>query len=438
MSEFFENNDLSQDNSLNHAWNEWDAGVPSNEVWEAIEEDLILEDTWFKLDEELALERVWSKLDEAMPHAPNSSMAESFNAWNPELNSNGWAKLDEELSRERVWVKLRQSLSNPVAVQMPILKMVASTILFISIAFYTDYGTQQDNSVAKQEVLLTSTLSFNEELENQIVRNKEHLSDVFEFDLASEQFEKQVNTDGQKMNDLKVIDGTLVENTDASENSVQVSDLTSSIQNQEEFEFKLGQKDYYNEQEIFASLYRKPKVIVRPKWSLGIGSQVAVINEDKRNDLTSTLPRFGFAADAQHHMYFKDFRWSNGFGFAQYKQENGRYLNGRYMQSNQNLNTANFSSSIGYNFQRFTFFGGIMVNKLLNGYEGTKNVTTNVYNSKHLQVGGKVGLDYNFKPFKNNTCLGITVQYQFVPSLKSINQSFNDIHGMGLQLKFSF
>lgn len=428
MSNFFDHINQRQDNNLSKAFDEWDAGVPSSEVWENIEEELILENTWSKLDEELSIERVWNKLDVELPSMATSSLEESYADWQPEMNTNGWAKLEEELSRERVWVRLKHSLNTPISVELPIFKMVASTLLFLSIAFYTDYSVEKlsasNNVMSSAHTKLNSSTEPNHNIAEKGITEVASNATITMPQLVSNLQLKELINQGVK--------------PQIAENKEDTKSELNQTNSETLGDFTLGKKDLLNEQESFTSLYKKPQVILHPKWTIGVGSQAAIINEEKQNALSSALPRLGFAGEAQYHMYFKDFRWSNGFGFAQYKQENGRYLNGRYQQASQNLNTAYFSSNMGYSIHRITFYGGIMVNKLLNGYEGTKSVTTNVYNSKHLQLGGNVGIDYNFKPFKNNTCLGLNVHYQFVPSLKSINQTFDDIHGIGMQLKYSF
>lgn len=447
-----EHMDPGQEEFLRQAFHDWDAGVPGEQVWEELNDALVEERVWQKLDESLALEAVWEKVGADLDRkAEYASLEESYANWTPEEHTNGWAKLEEELSRERVWVRLLKTLNGPISVQSPLLKMVASTLLFMLVAFYTDYNpnntvsalNDEMNPVSEPQPGYASEIASDDRLAEDnnagvttsgiIEMNGLHTTAWSANDIItpSNKNSSSDNLETSTSLDTKILAQTEVTNEQATDNPSEVS-------TEELPEVVLGQRMLANEEKVLTSLYKKPDVILNPRWSLGVGTQLSFINEADRNELTSSLPKLGWAGEVDYHYYFRQLRWSNGIGFGQYSQGNGRYTNGRYQTCSQYLNTAYYSSTLGYVYKHFTFYGGVMVNKLLTGYEGNKDMTTNVYNSKRLQVGGGAGIDYNFRPFKNNTCLGVNVQYQFVPKFKSANQVFNDIHGVRLQVKFSF
>jgi hypothetical protein len=146
----------------------------------------------------------------------------------------------------------------------------------------------------------------------------------------------------------------------------------------------------------------------------------------------------GIAADFQYHSYFRKLRFTQDIGFSQYNQNKGNYINGRFINSIQKLNTLYLSSSVGYTHKNFTLFAGVSLNRLINGIEQNKDFISNIYKAKKMQLGAIVGMDYHFSPFKNKTAVGVGLQYQFVSQVKGENATFNNLQGLKVQLKYSF
>ena len=86
------NNSNREFQSLQKSFENWDAGMPSSDVWENLEADLAVSAVWDRLDESL----------EASGSSADKGLVESYENWSPNNSGDGWSKLEEQLSRERV------------------------------------------------------------------------------------------------------------------------------------------------------------------------------------------------------------------------------------------------------------------------------------------------------------------------------------------------
>ena len=447
------NNSNREFQSLQKSFENWDAGMPSSDVWENLEADLAVSAVWDRLDESL----------EASGSSADKGLVESYENWSPNNSGDGWSKLEEQLSRERVWNRLNSTLSYPVSTRIPWMKMAAASLIFVFLAFYTDHYTVSNNEQS-------SFLAFNANEDGAIsagnkdlrtttlnpTENKLAANDKTTVILTAKELNPRTTPDAQQE---LLVSNREPENR-GNENGLQNGELNGTpdlVQNKElmnpsnEQETTSGSEDLADldvlaRKEIpfvpgvigdFTFLPYKP--VFRPKFSALVGGQFAFINEKNRSAFSSSIPSMGIAADFQYHAYLGKVRFTQGLGFSQYAQSNGSYINGRYTSSNQKLNTIHLMSSLGYAFKNgLSVYGGVSLNRLLNGYEESRTAITNVYTSNKLQLGATAGIDYHFTPFKNKTALGLGIQYQFVSRLKSENAVFNDIQGVKLQIKYSF
>ena len=454
------NNTNREFRSLQNSFENWDTGEPSADVWENLEADLAVSAVWDRLDETL----------EANGSSADKALVESYENWSPNTSGDGWSKLEEQLSRERVWTRLNTTLSYPVTTRIPWVKMAAASVLFVFLAFYTDRftGSNGEKSSSTAFVAMDSNLGSNEQTDRNIasVNGVQHTpADGRNLAVAHEETDRiPQNEHAQNkllVSNKETIHPNGVNPLNGNERAVQNDPLlvnqnpleNRSIENESNNTNEgvnandLAALDQLPAREV--SEFSQPGTIgdfeflpfqapFRPKFSVLAGGQFSFINENNRDAFSSSLPSMGLTADVQYHAYLRKWRFTQDLGFSQYAQSNGSYVNGRYTNSSQKLNTIHLMSSVGYTFKGVTISGGIAVNRLLNGYEENRTAITNVYNSKKLQIGATAGVDYHFTPFRNKTALGLGIQYQFVSRLKSENTVFNDIQGVKLQIKYSF
>jgi hypothetical protein len=179
-------------------------------------------------------------------------------------------------------------------------------------------------------------------------------------------------------------------------------------------------------------------IFSKPSWTIQLGTQLSILSENDQSELTNTLPNFGIAADISFNKYVGNVRFSQSLGFSQYAQSNGKYINGRYLNTNQRLNTVQFTSTVGYDWKRLNVYGGFMFSRLLSGMEENQTKVTNVYTVNSIQLGLTGGIDAKVKQFNNGSSLSLGAQYQWIPKLESSNVTFENIQGVRFQTKFSF
>jgi hypothetical protein len=460
MAEENLNNSNREFKSLQKSFGNWDTGLPSSDVWENLEADLAVSAVWDRLDETL----------EANGSSADKPLVEAFENWSPNNSGDGWSKLEEQLSRERVWTRLNTTLSYPITTSIPWMKMAAASLLFTFLAFYTDRYHVSDieqktsfafNTSGNGSDLVTpdnrqmaqsnraenasSVEGTNPIATNEVVNGITNQKTTAQKQLLVGNANKQTNERGVENNNTLNSNQNLAQNntvqTNEPQNNAALTSKEETNSNLDDLASldELGRKEISVQPGVIGDFEFLPyKPLFKPRFSALVGGQFAFINEKDRSAFSSSVPSMGVAADFQYHLYSGKFRFTQDLGFSQYAQSNGSYVNGRYMNSNQKLNTIYLMSAVGYTFKGVTFYGGISVNRLLNGYEESRTTITNVYNSKKLQVGATAGIDYHFTPFKNKTALGLGMQYQFVSRLKSENAVFNDIQGVKLQIKYSF
>lgn len=401
-------------NALNQSFNDWDAGFPSDELW-------------LDLEAELSADAVWSNLSESIENdhqLSDETLFQAYEKWEPNPSYDLWSKIDEQLSRERVWIRLTKSLLS-IETVTPWMKMAASTILFVLIAFFIDQSTTKFPKTWE----ITHALQSQQVGKNQSIHAHTAQQNVVEnagknLDIPTRNYEKphlasSDNTSVQEHTNAQQTSNALIAFDEIE--SIPAKHITLTQNHPTDFTW-----------------IPQTKTNFKPRFTISVGSQCTFINEDRKRVLNSSLPSMGVSADFQYHAYVKQVRFTQSIGFGQYAQSNGRYLNGRYLNSLQRLNTLYLATAVGYKFNHITLFGGVSLSKLLNGYESNRMYITNVYNSKSVQLGALAGIDYHFKPFKNNTAMGLGLQYNYVSKLKSGNTQFKDMQGINLQVKFSF
>lgn len=414
------NQHIENENSLQQAFQDWDAGLPSYELWE-------------NLEAELSTSAVWNNLNEVLEEDHNTTDDNVFNAyekWSPNVAFNGWTKLQEELSRERVWIRINHSL-NQFSHQssLSFLKVAASLLLFVTLAFYTNF----EGSLFVRTKFPTNNSSRIETSENLKEKQVEVFANVPVLENKNNSIEEQDKTDILLTNDKYSAVHTEIETAKRNEysnSSTEIEDLAGL----EKIPAELG---YAKSITDFVIIPFKSQEI-RPKFSIAFGGQFSILNEKNLRQYSSLTPNMGITADFQYHTYLRNIRFTQDIGFSQYAQNKGNYNNGRYITSIQKLNTLYLSSSIGYTHKNFTVYGGVSINRLINGYEQNKHYISNVYTAKKMQVGGILGMDYHISPFRNKTAMGIGLQYQLVSQIKGENTTFNNLQGLKLQIKYSF
>lgn len=436
--------------TLQKSFEQWETGEPSADVWENLEADLAVFAVWDRLDETL----------EANGSSADKALVDSYENWSPNTSGDGWSRLEEELSRERVWTRLNNTLNYPVTTRIPWVKMAAASVLFVFVAFYADRFTgsvtnrsgsvylaavENENTSAPENTLADRQVASANGADKTTVNGTDNVRGNHALNTSNKLPVTTVNP----VSPVGTEKGT--QNTEWAANQNQAGkrsvENTSATASEETSAADLASLDPLTPRGV--SEFSIPGTVedfdflpfqapFRPKFSVLVGGQFSFIDEKNRSAFSSSLPSMGIAGDFQYHTYVGKWRFTQDVGFSQYAQSNGSYVNGRYTNSNQKLNTVHLISSVGYTFKGVTISGGIAVNRLLNGYEENRTAITNVYNSKKLQIGATAGVDYHFTPFRNKTALGLGIQYQFVSRLKSENTVFNDIQGVKLQIKYSF
>lgn len=410
--------------SLEKAFDDWDAGSPSHELWA-------------DLEAELSVSAVWDNLDEVLENDHNTTddtLLNAYERWSPQAGFNGWGRLDEELSRERVWTRISFSLTQFAReASISYLNYAASLILFVMLAFYANFEgsirpLHQIDQLGMSKVHSTNTSLAQIDVLNTVPTATTAIN-------ALRHAQQQVNhvPSTQLAQELDQHSSSKERNTKSSnEQLVDESSLDLTAMGTKPVD--LNVEKHIND---FVLIPLRTTEI-RPRFSLAFGGQLSILNERNLRSYTSITPNMGIAADFQYHSYFRKLRFTQDIGFSQYNQNKGNYINGRFINSTQKLNTLYLSSSVGYTHKNFTLFAGVSLNRLINGIEQNKDFISNIYKAKKMQFGAIVGMDYHFSPFKNKTAVGVGLQYQFVSQVKGENATFNNLQGLKVQLKYSF
>ncbi|MES2557801.1 MAG: hypothetical protein V4604_16730 [Bacteroidota bacterium] len=428
----------SDDQWLNSSFDKWEAGEPSAALWEQLEESIAVDAVWERVTEALQQEE----------HAPDHWIAAAHENWNPGEAHDGWSKLNDAISLEQVWTGLDQSLNQPVATRMPIWKLVAASVTAI---FLT--GHFSDAPAIQQEVQYSTTLAFVQP--ETTIPNGTIVSNT-----GSVAIDDQVVVN-QSNNQQEVPVNQERFQQDNPENGTQlVQQQQQTPPDQEVIPLVITPLEEVNKQDILADL-SDPQLDARPSdwqlnpeqlgprqfeikppfhhWTVQVGTQLSILEERNQALLTSTFPKFGLAADLSYRHRLGSVQFIHAIGMSQYSQAAGKYINGRYATTNQRINALQFSSSIGYNYKRFTVYGGVLVSKALNGLEHNNSAITQVYNFDQVQVGFTSGIDFRIASFPHSgKHISIGSQYQWLPSYSGSKASFENIQGIRFQTKFSF
>lgn len=422
MSEHTEHNDWL--NQLADGFDAWSPEEPSNRVWD-------------ELSENLSIERVWQSLDEPLKSAGSDAdtwIKEPYEQWDAEIENDGWLKLNEELSRERVWMKLTDSLNRPSIFTFNWMQVAAVFLIFFSLSFplvnqMMTFETTVLEATAPAETL-TPAPSATETIEpasantapSQVAQNATPAN--------------RLQQTGNAGSPIEVQEKNRVENTVAVH---QASTSSSGTSSEKESITDLGA--HWNLPGTSGKVQRLPIDFHRtftPSLSVSFGPQLSIIQSSDQNNLMTHAPRLGMTAQVGYRKTFKAFFAEQKVGFAQFAQTNGRYINGRYYNSNQRLNTLQFNTGIGLRYKRFDIGTSVGLTKVLNGTEQQVNKITNIYNPTKLELGLGAEIGARLTSNESKTQVGISLGYQWIPTITSSNVTFSDVQGLSFKTKISF
>lgn len=435
----------------------------SYEAWEVNDTP----DIWEKLDESIALESIWEKLETtSIPLAEKEQdawISEAHESWQPELpTTDGWAKLDESLSIENVWNGLNETLKQPILAHSSIWKGIAATIIGILLlgslndgAIDSQFNNEQEGSTAfvpeESDVVEKNKLNVSKPTPSNTIQSENiKLSSVNNSAINLASITKSANTLTSSTPSVPVENRIFDSITNQSIEPESISTtLIESI-----LLLTPNQREQFTTDESLDLLSRK-EILVNEKallplakyipktpfhhWTVQIGTQASLLEERERSLLTTNMPRFGLAADLSYRHRIGAFQLIHAAGFSQYAQDAGKYINGRYSNTQQRLNSLQLTNSLGYNFGRTTVYGGVIFSKLLSGLEEKQNKITKVYDNSTIDWGFTGGLDMRIISFpKSGKHISIGAQYQFIRNFNSPKRTFNHLQAARLQLKFSF
>lgn len=421
---------------LNRSFDEWDAGEPAANLWTELDESLSMESVWSRVGQSLTTEE----------HLEDRWIADSHESWNPQPEKDGWAKLNDAISLEQVWVELNETLGQPVATRIPVWKLLAACVVALFMtrrlndmpALRNKATTpQSDRTIAATapEVELSAVLQLPEPA------TADHSSDV----------QAVHATVGQRRNaplhpqaEQPIVQESVAEVVHPEDGSMPGENLAdadpeAAAITEEVPVDPLDKRLWSYPTELLhldRSLFSGPAPIQH--WTIQAGTQLSILQERDQASLTSTMPRFGMAADVSYRHRIGSLQLIHALGMSQYSQGAGKYINGRYCNTNQLINTLQFSSSFGYSYKRFTFYGGIILSRMLSGLEQKNDAVTQVYNFNQVQPGFTGGIDFRLATLRTGQTISFGSQYQWLPSVNTRKTSFENIQGIRFQAKFSF
>lgn len=415
-------NTSSFDN-LQDSFANWDAGVPSENVWDELEADLVTESVWSKVSK---------SIDATTP--PQMTLKQSFENWDVEIENDGWSKLNDSLSRERVWVRLSSTLSIPVSLPTSYLKIAASFLIFMFTSIHVS-----NNSTIFQDAVSKNVVESEVKINNSSV-NQTTVDPIASVDNG------QIHSGLNQQTVLNIADITNENKNDqadsrntSAENGSNESfpELNQNTENSDivAIDPLFGLALNHTASDIPPYDFKREK---DPKWFVSAGSQLALLREVKNGPLTSTLPRLGAIGEIGHTFTKNRFFVSQSLGFSQFTSEKGRYINGRFLTANQKLNVGQVKVQFGYSFNRISFNVGLNANRIFSGYESQGETISNVYDVPQVKLGFNGGFEVKLKTFKNKDNLSVVTNYQFIPKLVSKNAEFERIEAINFQLKYAF
>lgn len=418
--EFEKNHTLSDtEQSFSAAFSDWDADAPSDSLWN-------------KLDEDLSQASVWNRLEESLeatsPSNKDAWLAAAYNDWSANTNHDGWSKLDEALSRERVWNRLNISLSRPVALTRSWLKYAASLTAFMFLSFFMN---DQFNGTASRFVASSSdNTTPATSADMPVVKHNAPNTDLT-YNISQQ---KKTVPAQRNLNNTNL---AVQEQNNVSDNSSANASNNSSATNLAFENVDLGQKTlpFGCTSDIVGLKFPKANF---SNWTIGIGTQLSMLDDDARNSISTAAPRFGLSADIGFNKHFNHWGISESIGYSQFAQTNGNYINGRYLNSQQHLSVLQLSTTVFYSWKKFDFNSGLTFNRLINGDEQQNDKIINVYSMSNIQAGLTAGVTYNISPASNKIRFGVGAQYQWLPTINAGNTVFRDIQGLKISGKLSF
>lgn len=434
------NRDTQSGDWLKSSWDTWDAGAPSESVWEELEASVVSESVWSRVHASL----------EAEEHLADSWIVDSHNQWEPSGSSDVWERLNESISLERVWRGLDQSLNQPAAPRRSYWKLAVASIAALLIStHFTD--TPVGNSSVTEEQLTALSVeavspSQSAPRENHSITPSQDLqhqpNGVFvaanpeQRQLPENQFVQPSNV---PVRNLQTANRSLISIDTKNWNLVTVAvqeedqSLPSLVYRTDVF------PSSWSNLNAALAIHNGEHPMPFNHWTAQVGAQLSILQERNQELLTSTLPRFGLAADLSYRHKVGPFQLIHSLGVSQYSQAAGKYVNGRHLITNQQVNAAQLHSTVGYTYKRFTLYGGLLVSKMLNGLEQNDNTVTKVYDFGRLQAGLTAGIDVRILTFpRSGNQLSFGSQYQWIPSSGGSKSSFENIQGLRFQTKFSF
>ena len=400
----------------------WDAGVPSENVWDELEADLVTEAVWSKVSK---------SIETTVP--PQTTFKQAFDEWDVEVENDGWSKLNDSLSRERVWVRLSSTLSIPVSLPTSYLKIAASFLIFMFTSFHVTNSSFENRVIQVNNVEEVNT------------SNNSSTNQVNTINSTIQNSNLVVNNSTENENnanrvDNNKIDGSVIAQvqSNSNTNNAEKSDQEENT-NRTNDEFSIdplfGLALNHSAEDIPAYEFNRAK---DPSWYVSAGSQFALLREVKNGPLTSTVPRLGAIGEIGHSFNKNRFFMTQSLGFSQFTSEKGRYINGRYLTANQKLNVAQAKIQFGYSFNRIRFNVGVNANRIVSGYESQGETISNVYDVPQIKFGFNGGFEVKLKTFKNKDNISVATNYQFIPKLVSKNAEFESIEAVNFQLKYAF
>lgn len=451
-----------QDDWLNDAFQHWDAEIPADK-WSKLDQSLAASgtdplaaafedwdagepsDDWSSLDESLSVESVWNRIDQSIleEHAKDTWLSQAHASWNPQPAADGWPKLNDALSIEQVWTGLNSTLDLPVATRIPFVKLIAATVaMLFAVSGLKDAPVNEPLngfvSSSSAEIVSNTTTGINETP----IRETNGAENQSQAGLRGHDTpQQQLVTDHPEVNNDP---GSVLVQNDPSLSVIPVEGISDSTPAELVVADEESSVDPLNRKYLQDDLYTLSVRAYTQKqrsypWTIQIGTQLSILQEMNQSNFTSTLPKFGVAADLSFRHRVKSVQLIHALGISQYSQDAGKYINGRYATTQQHINTLQLSSSIGYSYRRLTVYGGLLFSKVLNGLESNQSKVTKVYSFRTIELGATAGIDFKIISFPvSGKHISVGAQYQWIPNLSGPSQSFENLHGIRFQTKFSF
>ncbi len=410
-------------NDLRKNFADWNAGVLSDNVWEELEAELVTDKVWTKLSETINL-----------TEKPNT-LKNAFDKWDVEIEKDGWSKLNDSLSRERVWVRLNSSLNIPVRLPASYLKVAAAFLVFMFTSFYIN-NSRFENPIIVAEVQNSSKKKqTNSEKSNSYAAKIKSNDGIETVAPIAQKIRNIINNSNTIVSKIKQ-QNLSIDNSLFSENNSFSSNESAEISVIDPLT-RLRLNHFPGSIPDFDGPDFTPRT-KEPNWFVSGGTQLALLKETANGPLTSTTPTLGYIGEFGHTFNRSRFFSTQSVGFSQFTSEKGRYINGRFMTSNQKLNVAQAKLQFGISLNKIRFSAGVNLNRIISGYESQANKITNVYDVPKMKFGFTGGLEVRLKSFKNSSNIGLGLNYQYIPKLVSKNAEFNRIEAVNLQLKYAF